>query len=359
MATGSAYIDTGSTIALATNTISEDAITKHVGRSTLNKSDGTEVGLAASPFIVTLAGLGTGNLAGVTTIGSVALVATVNTVSAVNVVASIVSITSLNTVAMVSTVSAVNTVASVTSVGTLATVSTVSAVNTVAKVVSIDTLSTLSFLASANITSINSITTLATVTSINTLAMVSTVSAVNTVASVVSVNTVSTVTFLAGANIGSVGTVTTLATVNTVNTVSFVASANIGSVGSITTLASVTSINTQLAFQKTFKTKSLTYSVAGETALVAGVSAKLIKVYAISLVNASTAANTISFNSSASGTTVWKVPFVPGGVQGANLAVSAPTFLFASSDTNTMISIASAVAVTSMVSLSYWDNDSV
>ncbi len=43
MATGSILIDEGSTTRLATHTLTEDVQTKHIGRSNLNKSDGTEL----------------------------------------------------------------------------------------------------------------------------------------------------------------------------------------------------------------------------------------------------------------------------------------------------------------------------
>lgn len=53
MPTSNIYLDTGSTLATATHTISEDAITKHIPRSVLNNSSGTEIGTTANPIAVT------------------------------------------------------------------------------------------------------------------------------------------------------------------------------------------------------------------------------------------------------------------------------------------------------------------
>lgn len=52
MATNKIQIDEGSATNLATNTISEDAVTKHLNRSVLNKSDGSELGIVSNPIFV-------------------------------------------------------------------------------------------------------------------------------------------------------------------------------------------------------------------------------------------------------------------------------------------------------------------
>ncbi len=57
MATGSIPIDTGSTQNLATNTISEDAVTKHINRSIINDTAGNPVGVSANPIVVTASGV--------------------------------------------------------------------------------------------------------------------------------------------------------------------------------------------------------------------------------------------------------------------------------------------------------------
>ena len=56
MATGRITLDTGSTLHTTTYTVSEDAVTKHVPRSVLNNSSGSEVGINGSPFITSPSG---------------------------------------------------------------------------------------------------------------------------------------------------------------------------------------------------------------------------------------------------------------------------------------------------------------
>ena len=246
MASGWAYIDTGATLPLATNTISEDALTKHIGRSILNDSSGVELATAAAPFKVNLVAIGSGTLATITTVGSVGVVGSISSVGAL-----------------------------VTVTGTINTVSTVA-----------------------------------------------------TVASVTSCVTVGTV-------------------------------ANIASVGALVSVASINTVNTLLQFAKTVKSRFLIYSAAAETDFVERVAAKKIKVIAFSVINASTAANTVTFKDATTGNTVWSIPFVPQGVQGANVAVSFPSYIFSSNGTNTPIAIAFASAVTAHISLSYVDDDAV
>jgi len=48
MATGSILLDEGSTTHLATNTFTEDAVTKEISRSVLNTSAGAEIAVATS-----------------------------------------------------------------------------------------------------------------------------------------------------------------------------------------------------------------------------------------------------------------------------------------------------------------------
>lgn len=293
MATGWAFIDTGSTIPLATNTISEDAKTKHIGRSILNDSSGNELGNAAAPLQVNLAVIGSGTLA------------TINTVKTVSVVANIASVGAVVTVA-----------------GSLNTVSTVSAV--------------------------------ASVTSVNTVGVVANIASVGTVVTVANINTVNTVGTVA--NIASVGAnVTVTGSINTVSTVSFVASANIGSVGSVTTLATINTVNTLMQFAKSIHNKSINYSAAAETTLVAAVAGKVIKVFAYSVISNNTAGNVIDFKDAASGNIVWSIPI--NAVYGANLVAPIPTYLFASNGTNTPIAIAFSSANSANVSVSYWDDD--
>lgn len=63
MATGRVQIDEGSTTNLATNTFTEDAVTKHVNRSVLNTSAGVEIGTSGAPIQVSLANTATNSTA--------------------------------------------------------------------------------------------------------------------------------------------------------------------------------------------------------------------------------------------------------------------------------------------------------
>lgn len=56
MATSKITFDEGTTTNVATNTISEDAVTKHINRSILNNSSGTEIGTNANPIQIGDAG---------------------------------------------------------------------------------------------------------------------------------------------------------------------------------------------------------------------------------------------------------------------------------------------------------------
>lgn len=95
MATSAIKIDSGSTLSLAAHTISEDAITKYVGRSVLANSAGTELSTPDLPLVVKLVSFDTATLAKLTSVTTVVTVAT---------------ITSINTLATVSTVNAITVV---------------------------------------------------------------------------------------------------------------------------------------------------------------------------------------------------------------------------------------------------------
>ena len=56
MATGAITLDTGSTLNTTTYTILEDAVVKHIPRSSLNASDGTEIGTIDDPLVVSPSG---------------------------------------------------------------------------------------------------------------------------------------------------------------------------------------------------------------------------------------------------------------------------------------------------------------
>lgn len=65
MGTNKLGVDEGSASNIATNTITEDAVTKHIGRSVLNSSAGVELGTVLNPLIVM--GNGDGSFTGIMT----------------------------------------------------------------------------------------------------------------------------------------------------------------------------------------------------------------------------------------------------------------------------------------------------
>lgn len=106
---------------------------------------------------------------------------------------------------------------------------------------------------------------------------------------------------------------------------------------------------------KTIKTVTGTVSV--DTDIVASVAAKRIKVIAYSLISSATTLNTITFQSNAS-TALWTIPLqaITGTISGANLATSAPSFLFATTAGEKLtLDVSTAQNVT--YSLSYFDDD--
>lgn len=75
MATNKILIDEGSTTNLATNSFTEDAVTKHISRSSLNNSSGVEIGTTSNPIQIGDAGGsitvdGTVAVSGTVTVGS-------------------------------------------------------------------------------------------------------------------------------------------------------------------------------------------------------------------------------------------------------------------------------------------------
>ena len=103
--------------------------------------------------------------------------------------------------------------------------------------------------------------------------------------------------------------------------------------------------------------KTVTGTVATDTDIVAAVSSKRIKVIAYSLISASATSNTITFQSNAS-TALWTVPLqaLASTIVGANLSISAPSFLFATTAGEKLtLDVSAAVNVT--YSVSYFDDD--
>lgn len=103
--------------------------------------------------------------------------------------------------------------------------------------------------------------------------------------------------------------------------------------------------------------KTVTGTVSADTDIVAAVTSKRIKVIAYALFSASTMLNTITFQSNAS-TALWTVPLQSSSnlIFGANLAIPAPSFLFATvAGEKLTLDVSAAVNVT--YSLSYYDDD--
>lgn len=109
-------------------------------------------------------------------------------------------------------------------------------------------------------------------------------------------------------------------------------------------------------FGKTIKT--VTGTVSANTDIVAAVTSKRIKVIAYALFTSSTTLNTITMQSNAT-TALWTVPLLAPtntSVFGANLAVEAPSFLFATAAGEKLtLNVSAAVNVT--YSVSYFDDD--
>ena len=122
------------------------------------------------------------------------------------------------------------------------------------------------------------------------------------------------------------------------------------------TLTTADEVTAYLALNKTLKTVTGTVSV--DTDIVAAVASKRIKVYAYSLISASTTSNTITFQDNGV-TPIWTVPLqapAASSMFGANLAVSPPGFLFATTaGLKLRLDVSAAVNVT--YSVAYWDAD--
>jgi hypothetical protein len=103
--------------------------------------------------------------------------------------------------------------------------------------------------------------------------------------------------------------------------------------------------------------KTVTGTVTADTDIVAAVASKRIKVIAYSLITGATTANTITFQSNAT-TALWTVPLqaITGTVAGANLAIPAPSFLFATAAGEKLtLDVSAAQSIT--YSVTYFDDD--
>lgn len=117
-------------------------------------------------------------------------------------------------------------------------------------------------------------------------------------------------------------------------------------------------IGTQVGHGKTLKTYSAT--ISADTDVIAAVSTKRIKVFAYSIINIDNTADTVIFKSNGTaGTELWRV-YLRGPdantPYGANLATSAPSFLFATV-AGEKLTVDVSAAATLHISIAYWDDD--
>lgn len=109
-----------------------------------------------------------------------------------------------------------------------------------------------------------------------------------------------------------------------------------------------------ITIDKNIITISGTAAASGNNQIIAAGSSR-IKVCAYSLTTASTTAMTCLFQSGASGTEIWSVLLqaITGSTTGANLAVPAPAWIFATS-TATSLNLNLSSANTIRYSISYF-----
>lgn len=105
--------------------------------------------------------------------------------------------------------------------------------------------------------------------------------------------------------------------------------------------------------------KTVTGTVSADTDIVAAVASKRIKVFAYSLISASTTSNTITFQSNAS-TALWTTPLqaITDTMTGSNLAVSVPSFLFATA-AGEKLTLDVSAAQNVVYNVSYFDDDTI
>lgn len=107
---------------------------------------------------------------------------------------------------------------------------------------------------------------------------------------------------------------------------------------------------------KTIKTKTGTTNATAT--LVTAVATRKIKVIAYSLISLVATSVTLTFKSGAAGTALWTVPLlaITDSMAGANLATSAPSFLFAT-NAGALLELSWGAAVNVTYSIAYFDDD--
>jgi hypothetical protein len=122
-------------------------------------------------------------------------------------------------------------------------------------------------------------------------------------------------------------------------------------------LAAGTNLIGNVGHGKTIKTYSAT--ISADTDIVAAVTSKRIKVIAYSITTNITTEQLVIFKSNGTGgTELWRVDLqaISGGVMGANLATSAPSFLFGTVAGEKLTADVSA-ATAIHISIAYFDDD--
>lgn len=306
MATGKLTFDEGTTTNVATYTITEDALSKHINRTVLNTEAGVELGTNAAPIQIGDAG---GSL---TVDGTVGISGTVP-VSA----ASLPLPTGASTEATLSSLNG-----------------KVTACNTGAVVVSSSALPTGASTSAAQTTGNNSLSSID-----------GKITACNTGAVVISSGTVTSLTQMNGQAIAMGTGVRTAGTQRvTIATDDVVPVSQSGS-------WSITANSTP----KTILSATGVASSSGNNTLVAAGTNKL-KAFAFSLSTTSTTAVICIFQSGAGGTNLWSVELqaITGSNTGANLTVTPPSWIFATASA-TLLNLNLSAAVSVRWAVSYFD----
>ena len=153
------------------------------------------------------------------------------------------------------------------------------------------------------------------------------------------------------------GSINIINTAGIVVTVSNTAT-NINIINSAGWIVSVSNTGGSVSLNNSKSIKSITGTISATSSVVAAISNKRVKVCAYSLITSSQTAVTVLMNGGSSGTALWTVPLqsIASTYFGANLAVTAPSFIFATA-TNTLLEMNLSSANPVTYSISYFDDD--
>lgn len=345
MATGKITVDEGTTTHLATNTLTEDAVTKHVNRSVLNNSSGTEIGTTSNPVHIADAG-GTITVDGTVAVSSSGLPTGASTATKQD--------TGNTSVASIDTKTpALGQALAAASVPVVLTAAQITTLTPPAAITGFSTEATLSTLNGK-------------VTACNTGAVV--ISGALPAGSAA----IGKLAANSGVDIGDVDVTSVPADPFGVNAdaasatgsisakLRFIAGTGIPITGTVTVGSHAVTNAGTFAVQNNGHSKTIlstggSASSSGNNTLVAAGTNRL-KVFAFSLSTTSTTAMTCIFQSGAGGTELWRcILQAPTSVStGANLSVAAPAWLFATASATLLnLNLSSANAV--HWSVSYFD----